>query len=258
MVVLKSPREISFLREANRIVAETLKRLVREIVPGITTGELDRIAEEMIREKGALPAFKGYRGYPFATCISVNEVVVHGMPGERVIKEGDIVSIDLGARWKGYYGDAAITYPVGKISPIALKLLKITYQALHEGIKNARVGNRLGDISSAIQRKAEGEGFRVVRAFVGHGIGRELHEDPQVPNFGEPGKGMKLLEGMTLSIEPMVNQGTEEVVILEDGWTAVTRDGKLSAHFEHTIAITRDGPEILTREWEEVVKEFLG
>ena len=256
MILLKNGREISFLREANRIVTEVLKIVVNHIQPGITTRELDRIAEKEIRKRGARPAFKGYRGYPFTTCISVNEVVVHGIPGGRKIKEGDLVSIDLGAKWKGYYGDAALTYPVGKISPRAKKLLQVTYTALWEGIRKAKAGNRLGDISFAIQNKVEREGFQVVKAFVGHGIGRELHEDPQVPNFGEPGKGVKLREGMTLAIEPMVNEGTEEVIILEDGWTAVTRDGKLSAHFEHTVVIKKEGPEILTLGWEDLLPPF--
>ncbi len=248
MIFLKSPWEIEKMRRSNAIVAETLQRLREIVKPGITTAELDHFAEEFCRKKGAKPAFKGYRGYPFSLCVSVNEEVVHGFPSKkRILKEGDIVSLDFGVVCDGYYGDAAITVPVGKISKKAQMLLKVTEMALYKGIEQATVGHRLGDISSAIQQWVETHGFAVVRQFVGHGIGKSLHEDPQVPNFGRPGKGVKLKEGMVIAIEPMVNEGTYEVEILDDGWTAVTKDRKLSAHFEHTIAITKNGPEILSR-----------
>jgi methionyl aminopeptidase len=248
MIFLKSPWEIEKMRRSNAIVAEVLARLREAIKPGITTLELDRLAEHLCRRKGAKPAFKGYRGYPFSLCVSVNEEVVHGFPSKkRVLKEGDIVSLDFGVLYDGYYGDAAITVPVGEISERAKRLLRVTEEALYKGIEQAVIGKRLGDISSAIQRYVEAHGYSVVRQFVGHGIGRALHEDPQVPNFGKPGRGVKLKEGMVLAIEPMVNEGTYEVEILADGWTAVTKDRKLSAHFEHTVAITKNGPEILSR-----------
>ena len=248
MIFLKSPWEIEKMRRSNAIVAEVLARLREAIKPGITTLELDRLAEHLCRRKGAKPAFKGYRGYPFSLCVSVNEEVVHGFPSKkRVLKEGDIVSLDFGVLYDGYYGDAAITVPVGEISERAKRLLRVTEEALYKGIEQAVIGKRLGDISSAIQRYVEAHGYSVVRQFVGHGIGRALHEDPQVPNFGKPGRGIKLKEGMVLAIEPMVNEGTYEVEILADGWTAVTKDRKLSAHFEHTVAITKNGPEILSR-----------
>ena len=248
MIFLKSPWEIEKMRRSNAIVAEILARLREAIKPGITTLELNRLAEDLCRRKGAKPAFKGYRGYPFSLCVSVNEEVVHGFPSKkRVLKEGDIVSLDFGVLYDGYYGDAAITVPVGEISERAKRLLRVTEEALYKGIEQAVVGKRLGDISSAIQRYVEAHGYSVVRQFVGHGIGRALHEDPQVPNFGKPGRGIKLKEGMVLAIEPMVNEGTYEVEILADGWTAVTKDRKLSAHFEHTVAITQNGPEILSR-----------
>ncbi len=248
MIFLKSLWEIEKMRRSNAIVAEVLARLRETIKPGITTLELDRLAENLCRKKGAKPAFKGYRGYPFSLCVSINEEVVHGFPSKkRVLKEGDIVSLDFGVLYDGYYGDAAITVPVGEISERAKRLLRVTEEALYKGIEQAVVGKRLGDISSAIQRYVEAHGYSVVRQFVGHGIGRALHEDPQVPNFGKPGRGIKLKEGMVLAIEPMVNEGTYEVEILADGWTAVTKDRKLSAHFEHTVAITQNGPEILSR-----------
>jgi methionyl aminopeptidase len=248
MIFLKSPWEIEKMRRSNAIVAEILARLREAIKPGITTLELNRLAEDLCRRKGAKPAFKGYRGYPFSLCVSVNEEVVHGFPSKkRVLKEGDIVSLDFGVLYDGYYGDAAITVPVGEISERAKRLLRVTEEALYKGIEQAVIGKRLGDISSAIQRYVEAHGYSVVRQFVGHGIGRALHEDPQVPNFGKPGRGIKLKEGMVLAIEPMVNEGTYEVEILADGWTAVTKDRKLSAHFEHTVAITQNGPEILSR-----------
>jgi len=227
-------------------VARALKYLKAFIREGITTEELDRLAEEYIKRHGGIPAFKGYRGYPRSLCVSVNEEVVHGIPGKRKLKEGDIVSLDLGVLMDGYYGDAAITVPVGKVSELARKLIKVTEEALYRGIEMARPGNRLSDISHAIQTHVEKAGFSVVREFVGHGIGKQLHEEPQVPNFGPPNRGPRLEPGMVLAIEPMVNTGTWEVRILPNGWTVVTADGGLSAHFEHTVAITDNGPEILS------------
>jgi len=228
-------------------VAEALEGIKKIVAPGITTKELDQHAEACIRSKGAEPAFKGYRGYPASLCTSINEQVVHGIPSSVRLKKGDIISLDLGACYKSFYGDAALTLPVGEITGGAKKLLSVTEESLYEGINMAFKGNRLSDISAAIQRSVEAGGFSVVRSFVGHGIGRELHEDPQLPNFGKSGEGPLLREGMTLAIEPMVNAGRRDVVILSDGWTAVTKDKSLSAHFEHTVAITSDGPVILTK-----------
>jgi len=247
MIVLKTHGEIELLRVVNRAVAEVLKEIESKIAPGITTLELDELAERLLRERNCEPAFKGYRGYPKSICTSINEEVVHGIPSERKLKEGDIISIDLGAKYKDFYGDMAATYPIGKISKEAQRLLDVSLRALEAGIAQAKVGNRLGDISSAIQSIVEKEGFSVVRLFVGHGIGKELHEMPQIPNFGIPGKGVRLKSGMVFAIEPMVNAGGSDVEILEDGWTAVTKDKSLSAHFEHTIVIKDDGPEILTK-----------
>lgn len=248
MIILKSEDEIKRIADACRIVAETLKDIKKILSPGITTLELDRFAESFINSKGGRPAFKGYRGYPASLCTSVNEQVVHGIPSAtKRLKEGDIISLDLGTYYKGFYGDAAVTLPIGKINDTAERLLIATEGALYEGIKNAVVDNRLFDISSAIQNYVEARGFSVVRDFVGHGIGRELHEEPQLPNFGRPGEGPALMEGMVLAIEPMVNSGDWAVAILSDGWTAVTKDGSLSAHFEHTVAITRYGPRALTK-----------
>jgi methionyl aminopeptidase len=246
-IVLRSPAEIEKLRRSNIIVAEIHRVLKEHVKPGVTTMELERICEEELSKRKAKPAFKGYRDYPFCLCTSVNEEVVHGMPSTRALKEGDILSIDLGVCHDGYYGDAAVTLPVGEISDEARRLVEVTTTALDISIEAAREGNRLMDISAAIQRYAEGEGFFVVRDFVGHGIGRELHEPPQVPNFGTPGRGVRLKEGMVLAIEPMINEGTSEVRVLDDGWTAVTSDGKLSAHFEHSVAITAEGPFVLSR-----------
>jgi len=246
MIYLKSPQEIEKIRKSSRLVARALKYLKAFIREGITTEELDRLAEEYIKRHGGIPAFKGYRGYPRSLCVSVNEEVVHGIPGKRKLKEGDIVSLDLGVLMDGYYGDAAITVPVGKVSELAKKLIKVTEEALYRGIEMARPGNRLSDISHAIQTHVEKAGFSVVREFVGHGIGKQLHEEPQVPNFGPPNRGPRLEPGMVLAIEPMVNTGTWEVRILPNGWTVVTADGGLSAHFEHTVAITDNGPEILS------------
>jgi methionyl aminopeptidase len=246
MVILKRPDEIEKMRASNRIVAEILAALQEKTKPGITTIELDRYSEEMAKKKGAKPAFKGYRGYPFALCASVNAEVVHGMPSNRILKSGDIISLDFGVYYKGYYGDAAITVPIGDISEEAMKLLKITEQSLYDGIRQAKVGNRLGDISSVVQNCVEAAGFSVVRDFGGHGIGKRLHEEPHVPNYGIGGRGIELKSGMVLAIEPMVNTGTYKVNILDNGWTVVTEDGKLSAHFEHTVAITEQGPVILS------------
>jgi len=246
MIILRSPREIEKLRESNRLVAEVLHQIKEVAQPGITTEELDHLAESLLRERGAIPAFKGYRGFPCSLCTSINEEVVHGIPSGRKLKEGDILSLDLGAIYQGYYGDAALTIGIGEISPEAQRLLEVTEKALYIGIAQARKGNCLSDISHSIQTFVESFGFSVVKAFVGHGIGTSLHEDPQVPNFGPPGRGPRLKPGMVFCIEPMVNIGGSEVTILSDNWTAVTADRSLSAHFEHTIAITNNGAEILT------------
>jgi methionyl aminopeptidase len=242
MIILKTPEEIEIMARASRLVAETLQFLKPHVRPGVTTDELDRLAEEFIRSRGGRPAFKGYRSYPKTLCISVNDQVVHGIPSKRVLKDGDIVGLDLGAIVDGFYGDAAMTLPVGAIGPKAAELLRVTEAALYAGIEQAVVGNRLSDISHAVQERAEASGFSVVTDFVGHGIGRQLHEEPQVPNYGKPGQGPRLQAGMVLAIEPMVNMGASEVRVLEDQWTAVTKDGSLSAHFEHTIAIQPSGP----------------
>lgn len=246
MIILKRPEEIEKIRISNSIVAEILEELREKIRPGVTTLELNHYSEELAEKKGAAPAFKGYRGYPFALCTSVNSEVVHGMPSSRVLKSGDIVSLDFGARYRGYYGDAAITVAVGNITEKARLLLETTEQSLYDGIRQARAGNRLGDISAAVQRRVEAAGLSVVRDFVGHGIGKDLHEEPQIPNYGVRGRGVELKSGMVLAIEPMVNAGTYKVRILSDEWTVVTDDGQLSAHFEHTVAITDEGPVILS------------
>lgn len=247
MIILKSRQEIEKMRKSNVLVAAILEELKKKIRPGVKTIELDRLSEEMALKRGARPAFKGYRGYPYSLCTSVNSEVVHGMPSERELKEGDIVSLDFGILNDGYYGDAAVTVPVGEIAPAAKRLLRITEEALYRGIAEVRAGNRIGDISAAIQGHAEAAGFSVVRDLVGHGIGKNLHEDPQVPNYGSSGRGIELKPGMVFAIEPMVNEGTYRVDILRDGWTVVTADGKLSAHFEHSVAITENGPVILSR-----------
>lgn len=246
MIILKSPQEIAKIRAAGRIVAGAIEELKTRVRPGIKTKELDRIAEEFIHKKGGIPAFKGYRGYPNTLCISVNEEIIHGIPSERVLEEGDIAGIDLGVLLDGYYGDAAVTLPAGPISSQAKRLMETTEAALYKAIDAAVIGNRVSDIAHAIQSYVEGAGYSVVREFVGHGIGRSLHEDPPVPNFGEPGQGPQLREGMVLAIEPMVNAGRSELFVRENGWTAVTKDRSLSAHFEHTVAVTKNGPLILT------------
>jgi methionyl aminopeptidase len=252
MIFLKSPDEIETMRAANLIVAEVLQTLRGAVRPGVTSAELDALAAEVTRTRGAVPAFKGYqvagRTFPASLCVSVNQEVVHGIPSrECILKEGDIVGLDFGVVYRGFYGDSAITVPVGQVSEPAERLMRTTERALFAGIESARVGHRMGDVSAAIQGAAEAEGFSVVREFVGHGIGRRLHEEPQVPNFGAPGSGLRLKEGMVLAIEPMVNAGGPEVFLAEDGWTAVTSDGSLSAHFEHSIAITSNGPYILSQ-----------
>ncbi len=247
MIILKSQEEIKKIAQSCDIVARTLNAVKAIVKPGITTAEIESFAEAYIRAKNAVPAFKGYRGYPASICTSVNNEVIHGIPSARVLKEGDILGVDLGVYKDGFYGDAAYTFPVGKIRPEVERLLKVTEESLYIGIENAREGNRVSDISYSIQRHVESNGFSVVRAFVGHGVGTELHEEPQVPNFGPPGRGPRLRPGMTLAIEPMVNEGGYEVLILDDGWTAVTTDGKLSAHFEHTVLVTLNEPRILTK-----------
>lgn len=246
MIIIKSLQEIELMRQAGRIVADTLQELAGAIRPGITTIQLDTLARQYIQKSGARPAFLGYHGFPATICTSLNEEVVHGIPGLRRLKAGDIISIDVGVFYKGYYGDAAATFPVGEVSPLAKRLLEVTRESLYKGIEKAYPGNRLYDISAAIQTYVESRGFSVVRSYVGHGIGSEMHEEPQVPNYGLPGKGPLLEAGMVLAIEPMVNAGTWEVETLSDDWTVVTKDRNLSAHFEHTVAIMQDGPEILT------------
>ncbi|MCX5821691.1 MAG: type I methionyl aminopeptidase [Deltaproteobacteria bacterium] len=247
MVILKLPDEIERLRTSNLIVAEILTELRGRVKPGVTTRELDELSEELSRKHRVIPAFKGYNGYPFALCTSVNGEVVHGMPSDRPLASGDILSLDFGVIYKGYYGDAAITVPVGIVSATAERLMRVTEQGLYDGIEQALAGNRLGDVSAAVQQRVEAAGFSVVRDFVGHGIGRSMHEDPQIPNYGVRGRGIQLRPGMVLAIEPMVNEGSYRVKVLSDGWTVITEDGRLSAHFEHSVAITENGPEILSR-----------
>jgi methionyl aminopeptidase len=247
VIVCRSAAELEKMRAAGRLVGEVLTELTARVAPGVTTAALDEIAEEMIRDAGAIPAFKGYHGYPATICASINEEVIHGIPsGRRILNEGDVVSIDVGASLDGYYGDSAVTLPVGAVSEQAATLLRVTEESLYKAIERVRVGGRISDIGHAVQHHVEAYGFSVVREFVGHGIGQRMHEEPQVPNYGEPGRGPRLTEGMVLAIEPMVNAGKPAVKVLADGWTAVTRDGGLSAHFEHTVAVTADGPWILT------------
>lgn len=246
MIEYKSSKEIELIRESGRITAQTLDLLERSVRPGISTLELDRLAEDFIRSAGAVPAFKGYKGFPRTVCISVNNEVVHGIPGNRKLKEGDIVGLDMGVIWKGWYSDSARTVPVGAISDEARKLLDVTRDSLHQGIAQCLAGRHLSDIGAAVQAHVEAQGYSVVRDLVGHGIGRSLHEEPQVPNYGKAGHGMKLRPGLVIAIEPMVNVGDFKVALLPDKWTIVTEDGSLSAHFEHTVAITNEGPRILT------------
>jgi methionyl aminopeptidase len=247
MVIIKSNHELAFMREAGRIVAITHAHLTERIKPGITTAELDALAYEIVTKHGATPSFLGYRGFPASLCVSVNAQLVHGIPGPRVLGEGDIVSMDFGAIYRGYHGDAATTVGVGDIGEKAKELIETTQEALQAGIAQAKAGHYLGDISYAIQSCAESRGFSVVRQYVGHGIGRDMHEDPQIPNYGQAGRGIQLKTGMTFALEPMVNMGSYRARVMDDNWTVVTEDGQLSAHFEHTIAITDGEPEILTR-----------
>jgi methionyl aminopeptidase len=248
VILLKSPRELEHMRAAGRILAEVKALLQRLVGPGVSTKEIDAEVEALILSRGATPAFKGYRGYPATVCASINEEVVHGIPSpKRKLKEGDIIGLDLGCIVEGYYGDCAITLPVGAVPPRVQELIDVTRESLDKAIVQCRAGNRIGDISHTVQMHCESHGFGVVRSFVGHGIGRALHEEPQVPNFGDAGRGPALKAGMVLAIEPMVTMGSYEVQVLEDGWTAVTTDGSMAAHFEDTIAITENGPEVLTR-----------
>ena len=247
MIVCKSASELARMRTANALVADVLGALKAMVLTGVTTLDLDAVAESLVRDGGAEPAFKGYRGYPATLCTSVNEEVVHGIPSKRPLKAGDIVSLDVGVLLDGFYGDSALTVPVGEISVVAAKLLSVTEQSLERAISAVRVGARVSDLGYAVQHYVEANGYSVVREFVGHGIGTKLHEEPQIPNYGQPGQGPRLAEGMVLAIEPMVNVGSATVKVLKDGWTAVTSDGNLSAHFEHTVAVTAEGAEVLTR-----------
>ncbi|MCY4601156.1 MAG: type I methionyl aminopeptidase [Acidobacteria bacterium] len=247
MIVYKSPEEVEKMRAANALVAGVLGELAATVEPGVTAQALDAVAETRVREAGAIPAFKGYHGYPATLCVSINDAVVHGIPSPRELVAGDIVSLDMGVVLDGYYGDSALTVGVGAISDEATELLAVTRDALHLAIDRARVGGRVSDLGHAVQHYVESRGFSVVREFVGHGIGTRLHEEPQVPNYGRPGRGPYLKEGMVLAIEPMVNAGLPAVRVLDDGWTAVTVDGSLSAHFEHSVAVLKDGPVILSR-----------
>ncbi|MFA9398201.1 MAG: type I methionyl aminopeptidase [Clostridiaceae bacterium] len=247
MIIIKNNNEIEKMRKAGKVVGDTLNLLEEKVKPGMSTLELDQIAEKYIRSQGAVPSFKGYQGFPASLCTSINEQVVHGIPSsDAVLKEGDIISVDCGAILDGYQGDAARTFPVGNVSEEASKLMDVTKQSFFKGVEQALVGNRLSDISSAVQIHAESNGYSVVREFVGHGIGKDMHEDPEVPNYGRPGRGPKLMHGMVLAIEPMINIGSYKVRVLENGWTVVTSDGKLSGHYENTVAILDNGPEILT------------
>ena len=245
-IIIKSPREIELMRQAGKITAAA-RSLAREMVtPGITTAQIDREVRRFIQKSGAIPTFLGYGGFPASVCLSVNDEVIHGIPGSRIIQEGDIVSVDVGATWKGYVGDCAGTYVAGTASDEAKRLIEVTRQSFFEGIKFARAGNRVGDISHAVQAYVENNGFSVVRDYVGHGVGAQMHEAPEVPNFGKAGRGPTLVKGMTIAVEPMVNAGTWEIKVLSDGWTVKTKDGALSAHYENTILITDGEPEILT------------
>jgi methionyl aminopeptidase len=247
VIILKSPQEIEKMRRAGRITAEARNRVVAAVRPGVTTGDLDAVGEKAIRSAGAVPSFKGYRGFTGSICTSVNDEIVHGIPGKRVLEEGDVIALDVGAIWEGYHGDSAVSVFVGEPpSDEAEKLVRVTEESLEAGISQIRAGGRLSDIGHAVQQVAEGAGFSVVREYVGHGIGQSLHEDPQIPNYGPPGRGVELRPGLVVAVEPMVNMGGWETTALDDGWTVVTADGSLSAHFEHTIAVTENGPEVLT------------
>ena len=247
MIICRTAAELEKMRAAGRLVGQVLTELSAKVAPGVTTADLDAIAEGLIVDAGAIPAFKGYHGYPATICASVNEEVIHGIPsGKRVLEAGDVISIDVGASLAGYFGDSAVTLPVGPVSEEAARLLRVTDESLYKAIETVKPGGRISDIGHAVQKHVEAHGFSVVREFVGHGIGQAMHEDPQIPNYGDPGRGPRLAEGMVLAIEPMVNAGKPAVKVLSDGWTAVTRDRSLSAHFEHTVAVTADGPWILT------------
>lgn len=250
-MIIYCEEEISTIRKSNQIVAKILAELGRMIIPGVQTKELDEHAELRVKEMNAVPAFKGYRGYPASLCTSINEEIVHGIPSSRRLRDGDIISLDFGVLYEGYYGDAAVTYPVGEITPKTRKLIKAAEETFYKGMEQMKPGKRISDISFAIQSHVESQGFSVIRTFVGHGIGLSLHEEPQVPNFGQPGRGPKLKSGMVLAIEPMIAMGDWDVEILDDNWTAITRDRSLSAHYEHTVAITQKGPEILSLSDEE-------
>ncbi len=247
MIICRSAVELEKMRAAGRLVGQVLTELSAKVEPGVTTADLDGLAEGLILDAGAIPAFKGYHGYPATICASVNDEVIHGIPsGQRVLQQGDVISIDVGASLEGYFGDSAVTLPVGRVSEEAARLLRVTEESLYRAIEQVRPGGRISDIGHAVQKHVEAHGFSVVREFVGHGIGQQMHEDPQIPNYGDPGRGPRLSEGMVLAIEPMVNAGKAAVKVLNDGWTAVTRDHSLSAHFEHTVAVTADGRWILT------------
>ena len=248
MIIFKSPQEIAAMRESNQIVARVLGEVAGLVRPGVTTRELDAFAEARARELGSEPAFKGYRGYPASLCTSVNEEIIHGIPSARELREGDIIGLDFGVKYEGFYGDAALTVPVGEVSPLALRLIACAEESFYRGLAQLREGRRISDVSHAVQEYVESQGFSVIRSFVGHGIGHAPHEEPQVPNFGPPGRGPKIREGLTVSIEPMIAAGDWQEEILADGWTAVTRDRSLAAHFEHTVAVTSGGVEILSLE----------
>ena len=247
MITIKSEAEIKLMRISGKIVGQALVEIRARIKPGVTTQDIDKFANEFFKKNDCVPAFLGYHGYPDTICTSINDEVVHGIPGKRVLEEGDIVGVDIGAYYKGYCGDSARTFSVGKVDKTIEKLLEVTFESLNKGIDQCRIGNRVSDIGNAVQKYVESNGFYVVRDYVGHGIGQAMHEDPQVPNYGRPHQGPRIVEGMCLALEPMVNMGTEEVKVLQDGWTVVTKDGKFSAHFEDTIAILANGPENLTR-----------
>ena len=246
MIICKSAAELELMRQAGRIAARVLAELGPLVRPGIRTRDLDVFAEKRTRELGAVPAFKGYRGYPASVCVSVNEEVIHGIPSGRILQEGDIVSLDFGVLYEGFYSDSALTVPAGRVGDEAVRLIDAARRSFWKGLEQVREGNRLSDVSAAIQRSVEGDGFSIIRQFVGHGVGRALHEEPQIPNFGPAGRGPRLRAGMTLAIEPMIAAGGWEVDVLEDGWTAVTKDRSLAAHYEHTVALTESGPEVLT------------
>jgi methionyl aminopeptidase len=258
MIIYKSEAEIEIMRQSSQIVARILSELKERVKPGVETRELDVYAENRARELGAAPAFKGYHGYPASLCVSINEEIVHGIPSSRKLKDGDLVSLDFGVIYEGFYGDAAITVPVGEVSDLARKLIEVAKRSFYRGLEQMKEGNRLSDISAAIQAEVEKAGFSVIRAFVGHGIGRSLHEEPQIPNFGLPGHGPRLKKGLTLAIEPMIAAGHWEVEVLDDGWTAVTQDRSLAAHYEHTVALTENSVEILSFDWNSSTESAVG